>query len=551
MRRQRPTGSRAARERGSALIMVVLVMLAISAMATGMLVTSQSDHLISANERDSERALFASKAGLHYGYDLFQNNLLLAAPSGTPFNSFATPVTAALEGAEFSGQLFSSTTTAGTLYTLEVTGTYNRARRTTELVFEVIPHSLLYGYVGFDEVTLHNHSNMAGPSFRIASTIFSNGSVSVPNGLTLDGAIVANEDVEIGSASIVKRGVYANSVKNDGTIEGDVKLLTAVDPLPADAVVYARLDAYGNKYAWYAGNSSPGSLSGGGTLVGSQSSYTIQNGDLFDTEIIRKDGTMILEPTINVTQFVEPPTLDYAAMKAEADLNDPTYFTSSAALYAYLATKKVSEVVGGYNVTTIKVGTPAAPEFIYLDGDFDLEINPALAADSGNKLKAHGLHIEGGMYVSGSWSLSEAPYRLPPLATYPPPPDYYAFKVNALDYCYPAIISYDEPVGGGSPSTWTPDQTPVIGSAGSINWSSGSPNGGFSFISGMMYSGGDIHLHHTKSALELIRLDGAELAYKIHNCDYLAFSYDPRMRCTKFLGNTTGTPGIVSYREIR
>ena len=544
-------GLRRGGEQGSALIMVVLVLLAISAMATGMLVTSQSDHLIAANERDSERALFAAKAGLHYGYDLFEDSLITPNSAGAAFNSFAAPVSTALEGAEFSGEIFSSATTAGQLYTIESTGTYNRASRTTELVFQVIPDSLLFGYVGFDAITLHNHSGLAGPSFLVESTIFSNGSVSVPDDLTLDGAIVANGQVSIGSGSIIKRGVYANEISNDGTIEGDAVLVTSVVKIPSSEPSFDRQDAFGEKYDWFDGNSSPGSLGGGGVLLGTESSYTIQDGDVFDTEIIRTDGTMVLDPTINVTKFVSPPTIDYAAMKAEADLNDPTYFTSADDMYAYFATKKVNEVIGGYAVTTIKVGTAIAPELIYLDDDFDLVLDPTAGSDSGNTLKAHGFELEGGIYVSGSFTVEEASFLLPPDDYLPAPPDYYSFKINAMDYCYPAVISYEQPSSAGPPENWTPDETPVIGGAGSINLSSGSPNGGFMYFGGMLYSGGDIHLHHTESAIELIRLIGAELAYKIHNCDYLAFTYDPRIRCTRFLGNTEGTPGVVSYREIR
>ena len=74
-----------------------------------------------------------------------------------------------------------------------------------------------------------DHSGLAGPSFRIESTVFSNGDISIPENLTLDGAVVSASSVDISSGSIVKSGVYANDVSNDGTIEGDVTLITAVD----------------------------------------------------------------------------------------------------------------------------------------------------------------------------------------------------------------------------------------------------------------------------------------------------------------------------------
>ena len=80
---------------------------------------------------------------------------------------------------------------------------------------------------------------------------------------------------------------------------------------------------------------------------------------------------------------------------------------------------------------------------------------------------------------------------------------------------------------------------------------SGSPHGGFVLVNGLSFSQGDTHLHHTQSALELIRFNGAELAAKIHNCDYFHFTYDPAVRCTRFLIADEGTPEVVSYREVR
>jgi len=537
-------------ERGSALIMVVLVLLAVSGLAAAMLIMGQTDHLISANERDSERALFASKAGLAYAFQLYQERLLDPTPAGTPFDSFATAVDTQLDGAEFTGRLYELSTTQGQLYAVQSTGTFNRATRSTELIFQVVPESLKYGYIGFTEVALHNHSGLAGPSFRIDSTVYSNGNVGLPENLTLDGSVVSAETTSIDNGSIVKGSVYAHQVSNSGTIEGNVKLVTSVAKLPSTAVGYDRIDNLGSKYAWYGGNSTPGTLGGSGSVVGTTSSYTIQNGDDFNWEIIREDGSLIPDPDVNVVRYVPPPLIDYAAMKAEADKNDPTYFTSAAALYAYLATKKVTEVVGGYTVTTIRVGTPAKPEFIYLDDSFALELVPNAAGDSGNKLKAHGFVLEGGMYVSGDWEISEAPFLTAPNDYMPPPPDYYSFMINALPYCYPAMLVYPEP-SSGTLADWSPADTPPIGGAGNVKMSSGSPNGGFSYINGMIFAGKEVHLHHTKTALELIRMNGAELASKVHNCDYLWFSYDPQVRCTKFLAGGEGNTGIVSYREIR
>ena len=54
-----------------------------------------------------------------------------------------------------------------------------------------------------------------------------------------------------------------------------------------------------------------------------------------------------------------------------------------------------------------------------------------------------------------------------------------------------------------------------------------------------------------KTIIELIRFNGAELAYKVHNCDFFEFTYDPLVRCSGFLEADPGTPQVVSYREIR
>ena len=66
--------------------------------------------------------------------------------------------------------------------------------------------------------------------------------------------------------------------------------------------------------------------------------------------------------------------------------------------------------------------------------------------------------------------------------------------------------------------------------------SSGSPYAGFTLINGVTYSQGGTHLHHVSNDKELIRMIGAELAYTVHNCDYLWFTYDPAVRCS--MGDT-------------
>jgi len=211
------------RERGSALIVVVLVLLSVSTLATAMIVTSLANHQIAANERDSERALFASKSGLAYAYQLFADGTLTPTDAGTSFNSLATPVNAALKGADFTGEIYIESGQGG-LYRIESTGRYGNSARTTELVFQWVAEAFRFGYMAFNKAQLDNHSGLAGPSFRIESTVFSNGEVTVADDLTLDGAIVAVDSVTLKSGSIVVRDVFANSVDNDGTILGQVEV---------------------------------------------------------------------------------------------------------------------------------------------------------------------------------------------------------------------------------------------------------------------------------------------------------------------------------------
>ena len=149
------------------------------------------------------------------------------------------------------------------------------------------------------------------------------------------------------------------------------------------------------------------------------------------------------------------------------------------------------------------------------------------------------------MYVSGDVSIDGPAFDA---ALHPSPPDWYQVKINALPYCFPAIIAYPQP-SSGTVATWTPANTPVMtGASSKITMQTGT---GFFFFTGLTLSEGETHLHHTANANELIRFIGAELAYKIHNCDYMWFTYDPNVRCTRFLANGNGTSGIVSYREIR
>ena len=91
-------------------------------------------------------------------------------------------------------------------------------------------------------------------------------------------------------------------------------------------------------------------------------------------------------------------------------------------------------------------------------------------------------------------------------------------SINALPHCFPALMVYDEPSVSGDPSTWAPEDTPAMGSGPKLTMSGGTE--GPSFFKGVVMGQDEIHLHHTSDPRELIRFIGAELAWKIHNCDF-------------------------------
>ncbi len=537
-------------QRGSALIMVILLALVIAAIGGTMLIMSNSNHMIASNERDAERALFASRAGIGYAYQLFEEGLILPSVTGASFDSFDTTIGGPLDGAEFTGRVYYE---AGR-YRIEATGTFNRASRTTELVFQVIPDAFKYGYLAFNEATLHNHSGLSGPTFRIESTILSNGNVEIPENITIDGSVVASGLVTLAIGSTLTGNVFANAVSNSGSIEGRVALLTSVADLPASAGTWDRLDADGNKYAWYNGNSVPGAY-GGSAPLGGQTSYAVVDGDDFRFSIFRPNGIALSNPDVNVTKYVAPPLLDYQAMKAAADENDPTYFASTLDAVNYLITKKVNETINGVDVTTIRVGTPALPEFLFIDGNLYLTLDPANPdAPLLSRIQADGLFIEGGIYITGSFDFDGPDFQNASPA-YPVPPDYYMLSINALPYCFPALVAYQHPTSG-TVSTWTATQTPPLGIGSEIDMRGGDPGCGIplegpAFFNGVVFAQDDIHMHHTEDPLEVIRFNGAELAWEVHNCDYFQFTYDPNIRCTQFLITDQGSPEVVSFREVR
>ncbi len=548
----------AGRERGVAILIVVLMTLIVSALGATAVVMSNTNHLIAANERDSERALFASKAGLEYGYYLYARGVMGAGATSAAFDSFDPAVRGPLDGASFTGAIsyVSNSRSLGQVYRIQSTGRFNRASRTTEVVLQVVSESLRYGFVGYNEVELHNHSHVSGSAFRLDSAVFCNGSVEIQQDMTLDGTVVSAGDVILRDRGVVNGDLFVNSLATYGEIRGDVRTVAAVDILPDDVGRYDRVDAQGKKYAWYNGNDSAGGIIGGGRILGTRSSYTVHNGDEFRSSIFRSDGKPLPDPDLNVVRYVPPPGLNYAAMKSEAERYEPTYFTTMSAAMSYLAGKKVVETIGGKTVTTIRVGTDTFPEFLYVVGSFNLRLDPTAPADDPARgiLKADGFHLEGGLYASDGVTLN-GPAFDPML--HPAPPDWYQFRINALPYCLPAIVGYRQPPAG-SVDSWTPEDTPVMSSTGAqieISSAHSLDHEGFVLVNGLTLSQGETHLHHTQAAEELIRFNGAELAYKIHSCDFMSFTYDPEVRCTSFVENEdpggSGTARVVSYREIR
>ena len=535
--------------------MVVLMMsLLVTVLATTMLVMSNMERKLEVNSTDSDRALLASRAGLNYAYHLYSTEALIPTRAGTAFDSFDPAVSRPLEGAGFTGSVYdlSNGPTDGTVYRIVSVGTYEHSRRTTELVFKVVPAALQYGYFAFDSAVLQRHDTGSAGSFLINSTVFSNNVVNLGKGLTVDGSIVASGSVRIrgqaGSLGRVTGDVYAYSLANDGAISGKVKFLGSVEDTlgPPDIV-----DSQSNPYVWYSNRNNPDARAGGsGTIGGGVSRYLVHGSEAFHSSLVDGDGRLLSPPNLNVIKYIPPPKLDYAAMKLEADKNDPTYFTSSSEAFAYLASKKVTEIVGGQTVTTIKVGTASRPEFLYVRGDLNIKLDPAASSDnfSSGTLKADGLVIEGGLYATGNVFFNGRSFHDP--ESYPA--GYNELTIDALPFGYPALIAYPEPASG-SVASWTPDDTPPPkgGAAKIAMVSSGADYEGTILINGLTLSEGETHLHHIHSDKEVIRINGAKIGWKLIDCDYFRFTYDPAVANTRFLGGLHGAARTIAYREIR
>jgi len=222
------------RQDGSAFLIVVLLTLVVAALGTPMLVMSNTAHQIAANERDAERALFAAKAGVNYGFYLYDQGTLIPTTTGAAFDSYSSSIATPLSGESFSGTItdMSATVGRGSLYKIISNGTYGKSTRQVEVIYEVNPESAKYGYLAFSAAILHNHSGLSGPSFKIESTIFSNGVVDVPQDLTIAGSIVALDAVSVDTGSTINGNIFANAVSNKGTINGNVKTVAAVSDIP-------------------------------------------------------------------------------------------------------------------------------------------------------------------------------------------------------------------------------------------------------------------------------------------------------------------------------
>lgn len=532
--------------RGAALVIALLVALIVAGIGTAMIALSNSEQWATAGERNMQKALFASKSGLNYGYYLFRENLLEPTAAGASFDSTADLVGSGLAGASFSGTLsdLSGSLSQGQIYRIQSTGGSHTVSKTSELLLQFVPEVFQYGFVGFNDVGFYNRANMA--TYTIPGTVFSNHQTIIAKNMTLDGTIVSGGDVTTENGSVVKGSIYANSLTNRSTVTGRARMLSAVIRLAATALSWDRRDDFRNKYSWH--NQLPGSVDNYGTISSGVDSYMISDGAEFVANVFAADGQLSPYAVPNVIKVLRPPLLDYAAMKAEADRFDPTYFTTMAGAMSYLASKRVTENIAGKTVTTIKVGSAANPEFLYVVGGLNLRLDPGAVADdyTNGILRAHGLHLEGGIYTSGDFQFHGPAYNT---ITYPS--GYLQLKINALDYCYPAIVVYQQPTVG-TIANWRPSDTPAMNGLGSriVLESTSSPNEGFVSINGLTYSQQETHLHHTKTTVEEIRFNGAELGWTLQNCDSLSFTYDPGVRCTRFLVSREGSPAVISYREL-
>ena len=125
-----------------------------------------------------------------------------------------------------------------------------------------------------------------------------------------------------------------------------------------------------------------------------------------------------------------------------------------------------------------------------------------LGDDPGSsKLDADGIFIEGGLYVTGDFDF-DGPDMVNAVPAYPLPPDYYMLSINALDYCYPALLVYEEP-SSGVITDWGPDDTPPVGSGPNLSMSASGDEGPV-YWNGVVYNQGGIHLHHTCSTGKLL-----------------------------------------------
>lgn len=556
-------------QRGSALLASLFLALVVSGLCTTLLLTSSANHLVAANERDRDRALHSSKAGLNYGYHLLVSGQLEPLPEGATFDSFDEGVGEPLDGGVFYGTMYDD---GGGMVRIVSKGNYRRSNRTTELVLRSEPEVLRFGFIGFNEVNLHIHSEAVEEPLLIHSTVFSNNLVDIAvhasneaetigTPIELHGTVVTSGTLDVSTEdgpARVQGNVFAYSVDNDGTIDGDVTFLTSVTP--ADGLPDVS-DAYGTPYDWYLDRSSPDThVSGSGSVSGGVHRHVVQDGEIFRSSIFSSNGTLLADPDVNVIESLEPPKIDYAAMKAAADENDPTYFTTEFQLLQYLISKKVTEVVDGQTLTTVKVGTPDAPEFLYVADDVNLVLDPQAEHEGGMGIvRADGLHIEGGIYTAGDFTFNGRLWE-PSLGETGHPEGYQQLSINATPYCMPAIVAYSEPAYG-SIDGWTVADTPPMMALdqATIEVRSHNPRGddppafeGEITINGLTYAEHESHFHRM-APRERLHFRGAQMGFKVHNCDHFDFTYDPDVACTQFVKASPGTaaPTLVSFREVR
>ncbi|MEM7245316.1 MAG: PilX N-terminal domain-containing pilus assembly protein [Acidobacteriota bacterium] len=354
-------------EQGSALVLVLLFSLVVTAIGMTLLVESNTEHRISANERDSERARFAAHAGFAWAYERATNELLDATVGGTDFTSAEggpddvaadmTHVLEALGDSSFEGTLFDTSDVVEglTSFRIEVLGRHGRAQRRLTMDYQILPEQIPYGVTGFGGFSFFSRALSGGASInsggyqpRVDSSVYGSQGIRADVGWNISGHLVGGRNATLGAhfagpapmgtspmsvGSSLSYGadrpsqVYVSSLNaaspaHDVTIWGDVRFRRTVEaddsagtPItnPEDGITYYTRDLA----------SGPPTDSGIPSIYvveGEQDDVVIpEDADAppvpaFVTDLFGRDGRPLVDPSLNVIVIPEPPLLQYAGM---------------------------------------------------------------------------------------------------------------------------------------------------------------------------------------------------------------------------------------------